>query len=252
MAFWRNKMPSGRNTKLTQTEAEERFLSSGYKLLSEYISYTSKVTLFCEKHSKQFDVVAQSIFRGSHLPCCTSEMRSNNGKRMVGEKNPFYGHHHTQETIERNRLLISASSPFKGKKRGPEFAEKIRQARTGTHRTEETKSKLRAHGIAANNDFDACVKKARTSKTHGKRGHFYIADIGNGKLKFGSTTMVAYRIKKLKVQHGFANLLLAVLVDDAADYEASMMEAHRDKWLHGEVFSSDGFLAKQAAKHAKK
>jgi len=130
---------------------------------------------------------------------------------------------------------------------------------------ESTREKLRAyrgalhHGFGVKQSAEFCKKvsdsmkaasaasvdyhinKAATGKTAGKRGYFYIADIGDGLLKFGSIVLMspADRMHLLRRAEGRSKLLMLAEVGDAGAYEAAMMNAHRKHWVRGERFSAE-------------
>jgi hypothetical protein len=75
----------------------------------------------------------------------TGERNAMYGK--YGEANPFFGHKHTPEAIEKTRqAAIGRPSPRKGKTHTETAKQKISEARkrrTGVHHTEATKQKMR-------------------------------------------------------------------------------------------------------------
>jgi group I intron endonuclease len=75
----------------------------------------------------------------------TGERNAMYGK--YGEANPFFGHKHTPEAIEKTRqAAIGRPSPRKGKPHTEAAKQKISEARkrrTGFHHTEATKQKMR-------------------------------------------------------------------------------------------------------------
>jgi group I intron endonuclease len=95
---------------------------------------------------------------GDGAPACivSDETRKKLSERTKGENNPFYGKHHSKETIEKlkNRVItdewkkrISEScmgrvSNMKGKHLSDEAKQKLREAHLGKHLTDETKKKL--------------------------------------------------------------------------------------------------------------
>jgi hypothetical protein len=78
----------------------------------------------------------------------------------------------------------------------------------------------------------------------GRAGHFYIARLTDGSLKFGSTAKMTpdTRMVALAKEIGSkCKLILAASVQDAGAYEAMMLEAYREHWIGGERFRD--FLA---------
>jgi len=65
---------------------------------------------------------------------------------MTGEKNPFYGKHHSEETkdkIRENRPdVCGEKNPFYGKCHSEETKQKIREKLKGNKLSEETKQKI--------------------------------------------------------------------------------------------------------------
>jgi len=68
-------------------------------------------------------------------------------KRMIGENNPFYGKHHSKESLEKMPLfkvgLVSGeNNPFYGKQHSEETIKKLKLTHTGKKQSEETKRKI--------------------------------------------------------------------------------------------------------------
>lgn len=96
------------------------------------------------------------------------------GERLFGEENPFYGKHHTKETIEYFSYLASQktgeNNPFYGKHHTNDTKIKISTANTGKVRTNEQKRKISTRETGENNPFygkhhtDEAKKKMSLSK----------------------------------------------------------------------------------------
>ncbi len=70
---------------------------------------------------------------------CRQKMSEQRKGRMTGEKNPFYGKKHSEETKEKIRLANTGENhPYYGKKRPKEVGEKISASKTGNLRGEES------------------------------------------------------------------------------------------------------------------
>ena len=103
---------------------------------------------------------------------------------MKGKNNPFYGKHHTKETIEKMRNVklgkklteehkkkISEHNtrPFLGKHHTKETIEKMRNAKLGKKLTEEHKKKVGLAGLGRKVSEDT---KRKISETHKKNGTY--------------------------------------------------------------------------------
>ena len=198
--------------RLTHKEASDRFESSGFELRSVYFNQKTKVTAFCKKHKCEHTVFPMNVFKGQGLKCC---MRESVRERRTN-------HEMSELTKEKLRQ-------FKGEAHHG-FGKELPQA----VRIKVSNSLKRAASLSV----DYAINKARSGKTAGKRGVFYIADVGNGIFKIGSIVKmtVQRRMNLLYEDYGTAKILLLVNVDDAGDYEASMMDALRKYWVKGERF----------------
>jgi hypothetical protein len=108
------------------------------------------------------------------------ELRIKQSERMKGEKNPFFGRKHTEETRTIIKLKntgrkaseetkIKLSETLKGKKRTDETKEKIRVARKGTNLSENTKEKIGIKAKERSNDPEYLRKISEAQKNR-KRG----------------------------------------------------------------------------------
>lgn len=158
---------------------------------------------------------------------------------------------------------VAPANVFRGQGLKCCHREAIREIRTGSKASAETREKLSAafsgsknpgFGLplsaetrsrvsaglraAARASVDYSINKAATGKTAGKPGCFYMARTGDGLIKFGSIVRLSpsQRMQFLKIKTGGAELLLLSKVSDAGAYEAAMMNAHREHWSHGEYF----------------
>lgn len=97
-------------------------------------------------------------WRGKTLPEDVREKisKSRAGK-CVGEDNPFYGKHHSKETIEmirkkaKERCKNKENHPFYGKHHSEKTKEKIRNAHIGRKATDEAKQKMSERSSGKNN-----------------------------------------------------------------------------------------------------
>ena len=110
-------------------------------------------------------------------------------ERMMGENNPFYGKHHTEETkkflserVFSKETRKRMSEAKKGKKLSKEHSQKIALGNTGKRRTEEVKKKMSAGKMGEKNPFfgkkhteeyKRGLSEARTGKTLGKDNPFF-------------------------------------------------------------------------------
>ena len=199
--------------KLSQEEAAARFSAAGLELRDIYVNQASKVFARCVTHGETHHVLPSNVFKGQRLKCCGNESRSikHSGKEVAPQ---------TRKKLS-NRFS-GALNPHYGKPRPDDVRLKVSQ---GLKRS-------------ASASVDYAINKARTGKTAGKAGIFYIADLGDGTLKFGSIVKmtVSRRIGCIREEYPSAQMALVVHVDDAGDYEASMMSAHRSQWIRGEYF----------------
>lgn len=229
-----------RNKLLSQEEAEARSaMPHGYRLIDRFGGTTKDHRFHCLKHDYTQSATPKNIFKGMRLRCCHKEhMAAVLSKSMKGSGNPFFGRSHSAETRRKlSEDRMGEKHPMYGKKKPAAAIEKHRLAILGRPRDAETKRKLSEHNLTLKNDIDHCIKKAATSKTRGKRGYFYVADVGDGLLKFGSTTSsISYRAQKLRAYFPDAKIIFHAHVDDAAGYEAAMMERHKKHWAQGELF----------------
>lgn len=95
---------------------------------------------------------------GDGAPACivSDETRKKLSEIMKGENNPFYGRHHSKETIEKlkNKVVSDETrkkmsdackgrpSTFKGKHHTDEVKQKLREQHIGKHLTDEAKQKI--------------------------------------------------------------------------------------------------------------
>ena len=73
----------------------------------------------------------------SHKGKPWSQQRRENAPDFTGEKNPFYGHKHSEETIKRQK-----ESRRKKYETDPEYRKRISEGQKGKHHSEETKKKM--------------------------------------------------------------------------------------------------------------
>ena len=106
-------------------------------------------------------------------------------ERMMGENNPFYGKHHTEETkkflserVFSKETRKRMSEAKKGKKLSKEHSQKIALGNTGKRRTEEVKKKMSAGKMGEKNPFYGKKhtpesKKKISEQTTGENNPFY-------------------------------------------------------------------------------
>jgi len=200
---------------LTVEEVRKRIAALGYELVGEYRGTDNKITVKCPAHGKTFEVMARGIISdGKGLMCCAIEKTR---IRMTG-----------REVSEETRGRISAwqqngNAPWSKRKMTQEHCKKMSDGLTRKYRASPATN----------------IKLAKSGKTSGKPGWFYIAKMSNGLLKFGSTTSEDHndRFRHFTNQFGQSGqLLLKCQVNDAGRYEADIMEKHRAHWVRGEFF----------------
>lgn len=228
-----------RGCKLTQEEAEKRFVDSGYVLVGRYVRKDIKVIARCNVHSAEFSVLPGHVFKGCKLSCCANESRKKKAREQGIERNPFKGRKHSLESREAiSRTKRNSPHSLRGKARPKYLTDALLASITGAKRSKEVCQKMSAHMLHRHLDFDYCVSKASKGKTAGKQGFFYVVRVGKF-IKFGSaTTTMNYRLTRIRQKHGDdIELLLACIVPDCGEYEVSMMNANRRHWSHGEFFN---------------
>lgn len=199
--------------RLTHQEAVERFSVRGYELRSEYQAQSKKVSAHCIAHGETHEVLPSNVFKGQGLWCCANAGRS---EKHTGKK--------LSDATKRKLSELNSGSrnPHHGAPRPASVRAKV-------------SSGLRA---AAARSVDYAALKARTGKTSGKQGYFYVVRLGSGLLKFGSIVKlkIGRRLELLQKDHGSAAIVLLAKVDDAGRFEADAMERCREHWSHGEYF----------------
>lgn len=231
-----------RGRKLSHEEAAERISAPhGYLLLSDYDRKDKKVIVKCIKHNHAQDALPANLWKGMMISCCAREANSARMKEaMRGSRNHFFGRSHTIATREKiSNAKLARPNHMRGNPRPEYLTAALLLAITGVPRSSATKAKLSAHMSNRYRIFEYCVRKAACGKTAGKQGIFYIVKIGV-ELKFGSaTTTMQYRLTRLRQTHGpGVELQMYCLVDNAGGYEASMMHAYKEHWIHGEYFKN--------------
>ena len=101
-------------------------------------------------HYKQGDYAACHLIaqRMHQNPKELSKVISKLNSMRTGDKNPFYGKKHTEETKAIIRKKVSGENhPFYGKKRPEEFAAKVSAALKGRSKTEEHKKAISASRV---------------------------------------------------------------------------------------------------------
>ena len=229
-------MPRG--YKLTHEDAARRIAEHGYLLVGEYRRKDEKVLVRCEKHGFEKEVEPGHLFRGALMACCSREASAARGRTMIGEKNPFFGRSHSFRTREKISVAkLEGENHLRGKPRPQYLTDALVRSITGVPRKQPVRDRLRAHMLKRHKDFDYCVSKTLVGRTNGKPGWFYVIRVGDS-IKFGSaTTTMGYRLARHRQKHGSGvELLMQCAVSDCGAYEAAMMQAHREHWLHGEFF----------------
>ena len=198
--------------KITQEEAEKRFLSLGFELRSFYVNNRTKVTLFCKEHRELHEAAPSNVFKGQGLKCCHRDKAAKNRR----------GARASDET----RLKLSA---YRG------------EAASGYGRTPslETRERISASVKSLHrSSIEYEILRAKKGKTAEQKGFFYIAKLPGGILKFGSVVRLSIqeRLRLLKKQYGAASIALVAQVSDAGGYEAAMMKKHGGHWIRGELF----------------
>lgn len=262
--------------KLTQSEAESRFAERGFVLLVSYKNAHTKVAAECKRHGFVDEVMPANIFRGQGMKCCgiesatltVEEVRKRiaaRGYELVGEyrgtderiavKCPV--HEQTFEVMARGiisdgkGLMCCAIEKTRDRMTGRDVSEKTRgrisawqqngNAPWANRKMTQEHCKKMSDGLIRKYRAspETNIKLAKSGKTSGKAGWFYIAKMSNGLLKFGSTTSKDHndRFRHFATQFGQSGqLLLKCMVEDAGRYEADMMEKHRAHWVKGEFF----------------
>lgn len=106
---------------------------------------------------------------------------------LKGDKNPFYGKHHTEQTKEILReyrkgkklseetkrkiseAITGGKNPFRGRRHSKESKEKMRKAKLGKKLSEETREKLRISGLGRKVPQEI---RDKISKTHMEKGTY--------------------------------------------------------------------------------
>lgn len=199
--------------KLTSDEVARRFESRGFTLLGAYTNQYKKVDARCHAHGETHQVSPANIFRGQGLKCCHRESAKANRTGAIA----------SEETKRKLSEIFSGQGH-------PRFGKPL---------SEDTRKRV-SDGLkaSARSSVEYAINKASTGKTAGKQGYFYMAEAGNGLIKFGSIVRLtpSQRMSFLKSETGGARLLLLAKVDDAGAYEASMMMSYKQHWSHGEYF----------------
>jgi len=118
----------------------------------------------------------------------TDEMKEIFSKKYSGEGNPFYGKHHTEETLQKLRGPRGPNPKTKGRVLSEEWKEKLRGSRgpnlklRGRVRTDEYKAKMSA-SIKAKHQNDENYKP-RVGKKHSEESKQKMSD------KLGKTYLI--------------------------------------------------------------
>ena len=233
---------------LTHDEASQKASLAGCEIVGEWMGMSHRVSLRCLRHGETHEYATpQNILYGKSLMTCC--WRERNAAVRLGVP--------SRKKMKQSKvaeIFDEAGFDLIGEYDGYDVPVLARCRRHDKTRTvmpktifhgggmmccwsEKISSANKANMISKHtSDFEYCANKARKGLGKRSRGMFYIAKIGD-LLKFGGTTIkLGYRIKLLEYQHGNAKLVMSALADDVHEYEASMMERHREHWVHGEFF----------------
>lgn len=95
----------------------------------------------------------------------TRQVLSEHGKKLIGEKNPFYGKHHTEETKKfLSELNKGEKHPKYGKPVSEETRSKIRQARMGHEVSDETRRKISVSKTGGKHTNETKMKMSESQK----------------------------------------------------------------------------------------
>ncbi len=227
-----------RNTPLTADEANAKVRAQGYELAGPYAGRRNSGAYRCDLHNETHQATGRFVLGGGRLPCCASARRRELGQQLVGERNPFFGRHHTLQTrMDSSRRMLATEHPLRGKARPDYLTGPLLVAIAGKRRSDATRAKLSAHQRRVQASVDHIAAKAARGRTAGVPGLVYLVRVGS-LVKIGSTTKtMPYRLTRLRQQHGDdVELLLAAVVADCGQYEADLMLRHRSTWVRGEFF----------------